>query len=491
MEGINFERVSFQYQNSLVNSLKNIDFKIRKGETLLLTGKSGCGKTTLTRTINGLIPEFYEGALAGKILIDGRNIENLKSYELANLVGTVFQDPRTQFFTTETVSELAFGCENLQFPSNVIEKRVGEAFSLFSIEDLRDRSIFSLSSGEKQKVAIASICAVDPEIYVFDEPSANLDMSSTMNLANVIKKLKGMGKTILISEHRLYYLRDIVDRVLYMDSGEIAEETTFEEALLMQDEEIRRRGLRLFDISDLKVSDRLRKRDRREKISYEVEGVSVKLGGKKILDNINLKVDSNKSGIVGIIGANGTGKTTLAKAACGIIKKQTGKVKLNGKKLSVRECLKESYFVMQDDDYQLFTESVHDEMVLGRKLSEELEEKIEKSLEKLNLKAVTEQHPMSLSGGQKQRVSIAIASIDEAKIVFFDEPTSGLDGENMRKVSRLLRDLSEEKLVFVISHDIEFIVDICDRVVCLRDGKVFEDFILDSGNVRKLKSLLE
>ena len=175
-----------------------------------------------------------------------------------------------------------------------------------------------------------------------------------------------------------------------MDSGEIAEETTFEEALLMQDEEIRRRGLRLFDISDLKVSDRLRKRDRREKISYEVEGVSVKLGGKKILDNINLKVDSNKSGIVGIIGANGTGKTTLAKAACGIIKKQTGKVKLNGKKLSVRECLKESYFVMQDVDYQLFTESVHDEMVLGRKLSEELEEKIEKSLEKLNLKAVTE-----------------------------------------------------------------------------------------------------
>ncbi|GAA0060158.1 MULTISPECIES: ABC transporter ATP-binding protein [Bacillota] len=491
MEIINLKNVSFKYHNVPINSLKNINLKILKGEVILLTGRSGCGKTTLTRTINGLIPKFYEGVLKGQVLINGRSIKDLKSYELASFVGTVFQDPRTQFFTTETVSECAFGCENLHFPSDVIKERVDEVFSLFQIEELKNRSIFSLSSGEKQKIAIASICAVNPEVYIFDEPSANLDMRSTMQLATVIKKLKDMGKTIIISEHRLYYLHGIVDRVIYMENGEIIDETSFEKAFLLKDEEIEERGLRLFDLSSIKKPDHSYKTIGTEEILYEVENLTVRLGGRKIIEDISIKVDSENCGIVGIIGKNGVGKTTLAKVLCGIIKSKNGKVTLNGKKLSTRECLKTSYFVMQDADYQLFTESVHDEMLLGKKSSKDLNEKIEKSLKELNLDACINQHPMSLSGGQKQRVSIAIATIDEAKIVFFDEPTSGLDGENMRHVSQILKEISREKIIFIISHDIEFIANTCERVLCLHEGKVFDDFILGHENLSKLKALLE
>lgn len=212
---------SFRYSGSKIVNLDGISLLIKKGECILLTGKSGCGKTTLLRLVNGLIPHFYEGTLEGKLSIDGTEASQLTPAALSTLVASVFQNPRSQFFNTDTTSEMAFGCENLGLPREEIISRIDESVKILGIEHLRDRDIFILSGGEKQLVAIAGVYAMGPEIFVFDEPSANLDTSSVSKLAEVIWRLKSLGKTILIAEHRLAYLNGLADRILYLDRGRL------------------------------------------------------------------------------------------------------------------------------------------------------------------------------------------------------------------------------------------------------------------------------
>ena len=210
---IELRNISFSYQGQKHGSLHNINLTIKDGECILFCGRSGCGKTTITRLINGLIPHFYIGELQGKVLIDNHDISELPMYEIATKVGSVFQNPRTQFFNVDTDSEIAFGIENESLPPKELVKRVKQTTKELDIENLRDRNIFELSGGEKQKIAFASVYAMNPEIYLLDEPSSNLDMTSIIELQEHIRLIKEQGKTILIAEHRLYYLMDIVQSV--------------------------------------------------------------------------------------------------------------------------------------------------------------------------------------------------------------------------------------------------------------------------------------
>ena len=209
---IELKQVSFTYQGQEHDGLRDIDLTIADGECVLFCGRSGCGKTTITRLVNGLIPQFYAGELTGSVRVDGQEISGLPMYQIAAKVGSVFQNPRTQFFNVDTDSEIAFGIENEARPPQELAERVEQTTEDLHIQSLRGRNIFELSGGEKQKIAFASVYAMNPEIYLLDEPSSNLDMTSIQELREHLQLIKGQGKTILIAEHRLYYLMDIADR---------------------------------------------------------------------------------------------------------------------------------------------------------------------------------------------------------------------------------------------------------------------------------------
>ena len=337
-----------------------------------------------------------------------------------------------------------------------------------------NRDIFSLSGGEKQLVAIASVYAMNPDIYVMDEPSANLDMEVTERLKKIITLLKRQGKTIIIAEHRIAYLRDLVDRIVYMKNGSIIREYSRKAFLALSDSERKKMGLRAVfpERLGIKSPDRI--------CPTEVlltENLAVSYSKREPLI-ASISTTAHAGEVIGIIGRNGQGKSTFAKCVCGLLKEAAGKIIVNGSPLSSKQRAGKIYLVMQEPGYQLFADSVEKELRVsfGHKKSDADKERAKQLLEQLGLSEKKERHPLSLSGGEKQRLSVAAALMQAAHIFFLDEPTSGLDLENMNRVSALLSDLrSEGKTVFVITHDYEFLLNTCDRVLWLDHGTIRKD----------------
>ena len=254
---IELRNINFRYvKGTEVGGLMDIDLTIPDGQVILLCGQSGCGKTTLTRLVNGLIPHYYEGELRGEVLVDGKKIRELPLYETAKYVGSVFQNPRTQFFTVDSTSELAFGCENQGLPEEEIIERVKATTRQFGMGNLMGKNIFSLSGGEKQKIACASVSVSDPSIIVMDEPSSNLDVSATKDLRRMLRIWKQQGKTVIIAEHRLYYLKELIDRVVYLKDGKIEKDYPAIEALQLSAAQQAEMGLRPFELNMFPVTAR-------------------------------------------------------------------------------------------------------------------------------------------------------------------------------------------------------------------------------------------
>lgn len=480
---IEFKEVSFSYASGgQKNSLSNINLTIGDGELVLLCGESGCGKTTVTRLINGLIPHYYEGELSGEILIDGKNISKLPLYETAKMVGSVFQNPRSQFFNVDTTSELAFGAENMALPTAEIEQRLWKVSREFQIESLLGRSIFQLSGGEKQKIACASVSVSDPQVFVLDEPTSNLDDKAIEELRNLIQIWKSKGKTIIVAEHRLYFLRDLMNRAVYMENGSIRKIFSAAEFKSLSSANLEKMGLRPLSLDGLiKEKSKAEKKD----ASLDLSGFSFcyKNGHDPAINMEQLSVPQGE--IIAVIGHNGAGKSTFARCLCGLEKKARGEIDFQTKRLTMRQRLKKCYMVMQDVNHQLFTESVLDEVLLS--MAEENEEKADEILNSLDLLHLKELHPMSLSGGQKQRVAIASAIASEREIIIFDEPTSGLDLRHMKEVAKNLHKLVEMgKTLFVITHDPEFILSCCTHLLQLEKGKVVMNQPLDTLGTKKM-----
>ena len=457
---IEIKNLSFKYSVDDDYILKNINLSVHKGECVLLCGKSGCGKSTLLKTINGIIPEFCNGEIDGRVEVCGMNTFETEIYKISEKVGSVFQNPKTQFYTTNTTDEIAFGLENYGLERTKINKKIKEVKEALKIEPLMNRNIFELSGGEKQKIAIASVYALNPEIFVFDEPSSSLDIDSMKELSNIIDKLKAVGKTIIIAEHRLWYLKNVADRAIYLENGKITKEYSMEEIEDLSEEERLRTGLRHtsfqnsnFDIKENSLINVL---------ELEINDLLYKRNKQTIFRIDSLKFESEK--IVGIVGNNGIGKSTFAKIVCGLKKQSSGTICKNNRKLCSKERIRNSLLVMQEINNQLFTDTVYDEICLTSDIDEE--NKINICMADMQIDKLKKKNPHTLSGGQKQRVVILSALLSNKNILFFDEPTSGLDYESMKVVAENIKKFKEKKnLILIISHDVEFLEEVCDRVV--------------------------
>ena len=308
----------------------------------------------------------------------------------------------------------------------------------------------------RQKVAIASAEAIDPEIYVMDEPSANLDIASTYRFADIICDLKQQGKTIIIAEHRLYYLMDLADRFLCVQKGKIVREFTAQQMKALTNKEIQALGLRTPDLHQIEQTE----------IPSAATG-EVVLKVKKL----------NHSFGETIVGPNGTGKSTIGRILAGLLKEKSGEVVLFGKHCRPKDRLGKVWYIPQDLDSQLFGEDLLDELTTGSEASPERKQAAEEILEALELTPFIKQHPSTLSGGQKQRLALGVALIHEAPIIILDEPTSGLDGTNMRNVSRMIRKLAKMgRTIIVITHDAECALACCERAMRLENGYITDDF---------------
>ena len=459
---LEFKDVSFTYKNSNNKVLDRVNFKINKGECILLTGVSGSGKSTLIHLMNGLIPTLYEGQLEGEILFKNKDLKDIESYDISKNIGYVSQDPRGHFFTTNTTSELVFSMENYGIPLNEMKKKYSELVNLLELEKLVDKNIIYISSGERQKIAIGCSLSLEPEIIILDEPSSNLDFHMTKKLKRLIEKLKTKGYTIIIAEHRMYYIQDLIDRVFVINNGKVIEKTISD---LKSNNEIPLRSLDIFNLELENISSK------NKELLMEINNITYK----DILTNITTTI--YKGDVIGLIGKNGVGKTTLLRLLSNIIKPDKGKVV--GKVIP--------FLVMQDMDYQFFTESVESEMKFG---DADIDlEKINSLLIKLGLTEYKDKIPFELSGGQKQRLLIAISALANVNLLMFDEPTSGLDYVNMTKVSGILKDLSKNSALIVATHDIEFLYKTCNRVVYLDDKVIKEDFYLNLENKKKVNNI--
>lgn len=457
---IELKNISYSYSPDQ-ELVRDLNIRINSGECLLLCGKSGSGKTTVSRIINNLIPRFYEnGQLQGDVLIDGQNTKDLQMYQLSEIIGAVFQNPKTQFFHTNSDAEIVVGLENAGVAPEKIRQRFGEVVEDLEIENLTDRNMFSLSGGEKQIIAFASIYAINPQVYILDELTANIDQRTIAKVCEIIKKLKAMGRTVIICEHRLYFLRDLVDRALYIDNGVIQEEFSPGEFFALDNRTRIAMGLRSLESPNLHACNNGHTPTDPTESALVISDLTCCYGKKAVFNRLNLS--ANPGEIVGITGDNGAGKTTLVRCLAGLHKETTGTVKLDGKMLNLKQRQKISSMVMQDVNYQLFTDSVVEECRLGNDASDTA---INTVLKELALDGFEDAHPMVLSGGQKQRLVIANSVLSDKKILIFDEPTSGLDYEGMLAVSRQLKKLSEDgHFIFLVTHDIELINETCTSV---------------------------
>ena len=457
---IRAEKLTFNYEQS-DDGIKDIDFSVKDSEVILLAGDSGSGKSTLLKCLNGLIPETVEGSLEGNLYFGDKKYSELKMFELNEKIGSVFQNPRSQFFTTNSTAELVFPMENYGYTKKLMDERLESLTEKFGLYPLLNRNIFEISSGERQLLALASAMALNQKVVIFDEPSANLDYGNAMKLGKIISGMKKTGITVIVADHRFYYLKGLIDRVFLIEDGRLSRFDSEEE---FKKSKYDTRSFDLFAL-DLPVPE---KSINTEKIAG-LKNVSYK----NILTDISLELKKGEVSV--LVGNNGVGKTTLAKLLCKTVKPDIGEVNINGL----------PFYIMQDPDFQLFGTSVYNELALVN----DNEEAIAEILKYLGLYDYKDKHPFDLSGGQKQRLQIGMAMLCDKPLIIFDEPTSGLDIVSMKKVAKEIVRLKENAAVLVISHDYEFIRNVANRIIYLKNGKVHEDFELTDNALCKLNNI--
>lgn len=466
---IELDNISFAYGKS--PCLKNVSLKVEKGESIAIIGPSGNGKTSIIRTINGLIPNYFEnGNLKGNVHICGKEAEKLPMWERGKKVGSVFQDPRTQFFSNKVEGEIAFACENYGLSHDSIVSRTRNIMEQLKLQELEDKNLSELSSGERQKVAIASAMVTKAEILIFDEPSANLDTQGIENLKSILEILKDNGTTMVFAEHRIYYLMDIVDRFLYIEEGKIIREYTREEIVKIDLSEQQQLGIRCPNETKIKKLKNI-SIQQKSKPLIELDKISLSIKGKSIIENCSFAGYSGQ--IIAVLGTNGAGKTTLAKVISGMYRETKGNIIINGKKSNHKKRNKRVWYSANETQTQFFTNSIEKEILIGIDRSSEKLENARELLKLFNLYDIRDKHPYALSGGQKQRLSILCGLLSDRDILILDEPSSGLDYRNMEILAGAIKKTADmNKTVLLITHDYELVNACCTHYCDLSEEKV-------------------
>lgn len=500
------ESLYFTYLNQESPVLNDITVAFENNKTYLLLGPSGCGKSSFVNILSGIIPNNITGEIKGDITIDGESIVGKESYETANKIGYIMQDADTQFCTYKVEDELVFGLENLKFSREEMDKRINNVLDILDIRHLRYRVLNTLSGGQKQKVAIASILILDPPIIIFDEPTANLDPVTSKEIFGIIKMLQEkFNKTIIIIEHKLDYLIEYVDYVyIFNNKGRIVNEGSpkkvFENIVDIESTPSFHypqiidiwKNLKLpyddirFNIKEagkylskkykyIENSIEAKEQSNNNKF-LSVSNITYKVADKRIISDLTFDID--KGDFLAIVGPNGAGKSTIAGILLNLYKNYEGEVIIDGKSVKSykrSDLWKKAGLVFQNPEWQFISYNVREELEYSLKDSnlskEEIENKIDQCLERFNLLEFKESNPYLLSQGQKRRLSVATMLITGQELLILDEPTYGQDYDNQVELLEYISELNSNGMtIIMITHDMDAVIKYCNKVLILKDG---------------------
>lgn len=491
------ENLSFQYRTRPDKAIENISFELKPGEMLLVAGSSGCGKSTLARCINGLIPRSYGGKREGEVRLHGKDVAQIPLAEVSQIVGTLLQDPERQIVASNVYNEIAFGPENLGLSRDEVMERVALAMQRLGLGYLRDRETFSLSGGEKQKLALAGVLAMNPSILLLDEPLASLDPASAYEALDIFRSLADEGKTVVLIEHRV---EDAInarpDRMLYMEEGQIKyigpisrlpKEIDHKQVKLPAQWVVERVKERKEIVEAVKKPEP----SERGEVMVSFENVAFRYADDLpyVLENVNLEI--RHGDLIAVLGRNGAGKSTLIKHAIGLLKPTGGRVLIEGqdtRKMSVAQIARVLGFVFQSPTHMLYAPTVQEELEFGPKnlgfTKEDINIAVKESLDTVNLNGLEDYPPLGLSFGQQKRTTIAAVLAMRSKIMVMDEPTAGQDFANythfMNAMCRPI-DGAQSMLsanfaaTLFITHDLDLAVTYANRILLVGDGTVVGD----------------
>ncbi len=487
------EDVSFRYRDRQGTAISHISFEANPGEILLIAGASGCGKTTLIRTVNGLIPRSYKGERTGRVLIFGEETTGWKLSKISQEIGTVLQDPERQILGTKVLNEVAFGLENLGLPREEILQRSDEALALLKIMHLRDRETFLLSGGEKQKVALAGVLAMRPRILLLDEPLASLDPASAQDSLDMVRTLADQGMTVLLVEHRVEdVLRIRPDRVMFLADGNmrylgplsgLSKAVNYHEVKLPAEDIVERAKNdppppQLHILPGAGTGNAAHAAE-----PALVRFADVSFGydpGVEVLHAVNLEV--KRGDVIAVLGPNGAGKTTFVKHAIGLLKPKQGHVYVEGRdtrEASVAQIASTLGYVFQSPSHMLFAPTVHEELAFGptnlQHPTDQIDKEVKQALKIVNLSDKEQDPPLALSFGQQKRVSIAAILAMQSRILVMDEPTAGQDYQNYMNFMDAILQLPGFEAILFITHDVDLAVIYANRVLMIADGKLIAD----------------
>ena len=480
--------LGFRYNSRRTPAIEDINLQLEPGQLVLLAGSSGCGKTTLMRCVNGLIPHTYRGFMQGEIELYGKSVKGMGLADISRHVGTLLQDPERQILGTYVINEVCFGLESLGMPREEMIQKAEKALERLHITHLKDKETHYTSGGEKQKVALAGVLAMEPNILLLDEPLASLDPASAREALLAFRELADEGLSILLVEHRVEDVLEInPEKVIYMDNGRVVyqgdvkgllETADYTRIKLPAQTVMRRAKGKPFEECCFAVpafdpqSEPL--------VSFQDVCFRYKEDGPEVLHGINLDIRAGE--VIAILGHNGSGKTTTVKQALGLLKPTSGQVLLEGvetRKTTVANVAKTIGYVFQSPSQMLFAPTVREELAFGPENlgmdKETVSQNVDWAIETVHLEHELPMPPLALSFGQQKRVSIASVLSMKSRILMMDEPTSGQDYWNYQSFMNTILQTPGFDAILFITHDLDLALTYANRVVVLYGGQVMAD----------------